>query len=229
MVARLVVLLVLLKICAAAMDKSALNTLAPFRECLSKSHPGVCLKERALDALNETILSDKPFTLYDMVDIERNPDYHFNNSEGAHLPEEATARSSKLTDVLYNMIEEFFKSRVIKGKGGGGGGGGKDKGKGGMMILAMGGMACVVAQMFMGKIAFMAGTALVIGKVALFLSAIVGLKKLASGGGGGESSHVVYASSGDHGHSHGGGWHRSLHDAHDIAYRAHITDAPTGY
>ncbi|RZC42354.1 hypothetical protein BDFB_014413, partial [Asbolus verrucosus] len=122
---------------------------------------------------------------------------------GAHLPEEATARSSKLTDVLYNMIEEFFKSRVIK----------FNMARG--LEEAMGGMACVVAQMFMGKIVFMAGTALVIAKVALFLSAIVGLKKLASGGGGGESSHVVYASSGDHGHSYGGGWHRSLHDAHE--------------
>lgn len=91
------------------------------------------------------------------------------------------------------------------------------------MMMAMGGMACMVAQLFMGKIAFIAGTALVLAKIAFFMSAIIGLKKM--GGGGGSKEHVVYASEG-----HGGGWHRSLvnADAQNIAYKAHISDA-NGY
>lgn len=66
----------------------------------------------------------------------------------------------------------------------------------------------------MGKIAFLAGTALLTAKIALVLSAIIGLKKLASGGGGGHE--VIYATATEHhgsgggGGSYGGGWQRSL-------------------
>lgn len=56
-------------------------------------------------------------------------------------------------------------------------------------------------------------------KVALLLSAIIGLKKLVGGGGGGHESHpqVVYAGS-EH---HGGGWGRSSGPAHTLAYSAY--------
>lgn len=94
-----------------------------------------------------------------------------------------------------------------------------------MAGLAMAGM---MAQMAMGKIAFMAGAALIIAKIALLMSTLIGLKKLVGSSGG--SEHVVVtaaAPSSDHGHSGysgGGGWQRSL-NAENIgsllAYRAY--------
>lgn len=98
-------------------------------------------------------------------------------------------------------------------------------------MIMMGGlaMAGMMAQMFMGKIAFMAGAALIIAKIALMMSTIIGVKKLnGGGGGGGETQHVVYAASGGgdgYGHSHGG-WHRSLNtqDVQNIVYRGHMND-----
>lgn len=84
-----------------------------------------------------------------------------------------------------------------------------------MAALAMGGM---MVQMAMSKIALIAGKALLVGKIALLLSAVIGLKKLVSGGGGDSHPQVVYASASDH-----GGWgKRSIaeeQEAQDMAYR----------
>lgn len=70
----------------------------------------------------------------------------------------------------------------------------------------------VMAQLAFGKIAFLAGTALLTAKIALVLSAIIGLKKLVSSSGGGHE--VIYATASDpHGGYGGGGlggWQRSL-------------------
>lgn len=67
----------------------------------------------------------------------------------------------------------------------------------------------MLAQLAFGKIAFLAGTALLTAKIALVLSAIIGLKKLVGGGGGGHE--VIYAAASDH-HAggYGGGWQRAL-------------------
>lgn len=84
-------------------------------------------------------------------------------------------------------------------------------------------MAAMMAQMFMGKIALIAGKALLVAKIALVLSAIIGLKKLVGSSGGGESHpQVVYASGG---HDHGGWQGRSMSppdpsQAHAMAYRS---------
>lgn len=96
--------------------------------------------------------------------------------------------------------------------------------------MLMGGlaMAGMMAQMFMGKIAFMAGAALMISKMALLLSSVVGLKKLV-GSSGGSDSHVVYTSGGG---DHGGGWHRSLSpedEAAVLAYRSQIRQQENNY
>jgi hypothetical protein len=99
---------------------------------------------------------------------------------------------------------------------------GRRKKKGGAMLLAAGtAMAAMMAQVFMGKVALIAGKALLVAKVALVLSAIIGLKKLFGSSGGGESHQVVYATGG---HEHGGWQGRALtsdlSQAHDIAYKA---------
>lgn len=73
----------------------------------------VCLKEEALKTLNETIMSDQPLTLYDSIDIVRDPSYQVNETE-VDLPENATLRSEKLNDLLYEKLDEFVASRTIK-------------------------------------------------------------------------------------------------------------------
>ncbi|XP_075986776.1 uncharacterized protein LOC142983674 [Anticarsia gemmatalis] len=109
-----------------------------------------------------------------------------------------------------------------------------------MAALALKMMALM--PLAIGAIALIAGKALLIGKLALVLSAIIGLKKLLSqqkhvtyeviahphhtsshdysgtSGYGGDSS-GGYSSSGSGGGGHGGGWGRSL-EAQNLAYRA---------
>jgi len=101
--------------------------------------------------------------------------------------------------------------------------------------------AAALLPLLLGAIALIAGKALLIGKIALVLSAVIGLKKLLS-----QEKHVTYevvahphhstshsvghesygsgyssdaGSSSSYGSSGHGGWGRSI-DAHDIAYSA---------
>ncbi|XP_073817242.1 osiris 7 [Musca autumnalis] len=101
--------------------------------------------------------------------------------------------------------------------------------------------AAALLPLLLGAIALIAGKALLIGKIALVLSAVIGLKKLLS-----QEKHVTYevvahphhsashsvshdsygsgysadvGSSGSYGSSGHGGWGRSL-DAQDLAYNA---------
>lgn len=73
----------------------------------------------------------------------------------------------------------------------------------------------MMAQLAYGKIAFIAGTALLTAKIALVLSAIIGLKKLVSSHGGG-GHEVIYATGSEHhgsyGGGYGGGWQRAMED-----------------
>ncbi|KAL7729434.1 hypothetical protein ACLKA6_008996 [Drosophila palustris] len=83
----------------------------------------------------------------------------------------------------------------------------KDKDKnmammGGMIMLA------TFAQMFLGKVILIAGSAFVMAKIALAISLLGSLKK-GSTGHSGSPEHVIVASSSP-GHSHESGWHRSM-------------------
>lgn len=74
--------------------------------------------------------------------------------------------------------------------------------------------SAMMAQLAYGKIAFIAGTALLTAKIALVLSAIIGLKKLVSSHGGG-GHEVIYATGSEHhgsygGGGYGGGWQRAM-------------------
>lgn len=115
------------------------------------------------------------------------------------------------------------------------------------MALAL--KAAALLPLALGAIALIAGKALLIGKIALVISAIIGLKKLLSGQKHvtyevvshphHSSSHVVSHDDGGHGGggygggdygggygSSGHGWARSLpQDTHEIAYRAHQPQA----
>lgn len=118
-------------------------------------------------------------------------------------------------------------------------------------MLAVALKAAALLPLALGAIALIAGKALLVGKIALVISAIIGLKKLL----GSHQKHVTYevvshphhssshvVSHDDGGHGGGGyggggdygggygssghGWARSLpQDAHEIAYRAHQPQA----
>ncbi|XP_058059515.1 uncharacterized protein LOC131210304 [Anopheles bellator] len=113
----------------------------------------------------------------------------------------------------------------------------------GPLLLAVALKAAALLPLLLGAIALIAGKALLIGKIALVLSAIIGLKKLLS-----QEKHVTYEvvahphHSTSHTSSHGdayalggsyggdaggysassghGGWGRSIQDAQDLAYGA---------
>ncbi|KAG8255644.1 hypothetical protein J6590_087817 [Homalodisca vitripennis] len=92
---------------------------------------------------------------------------------------------------------------------------------GGIYLLMFGAFGAMMLQLFMTKIALIAGKALLVGKVALLLAGVIGLKSLLSHGH--EEKHasqIIYAEPEVH---HGsGGWSRSTHipeAAHDLAYR----------
>lgn len=83
-----------------------------------------------------------------------------------------------------------------------------------MLPLVLGGTLVPLA---LGALALLAGKALVVSKLALVLAAIIGLKKLLSGGHGGiEAPHEVQ-------YSHGSGWGRSYlkEQAQNMAYNAY--------
>lgn len=117
----------------------------------------------------------------------------------------------------------------------------------GPLLLALGLKAAALLPLILGAIALIAGKALLIGKIALVLSAVIGLKKLLS-----QEKHVTYEvvahphHSSSHSSSHGeaysvggsgldvgggygssghggGGWGRSA-DAQDLAYRGQKTE-----
>ncbi|XP_014475656.1 PREDICTED: uncharacterized protein LOC106744979 [Dinoponera quadriceps] len=125
----------------------------------------------------------------------------------------------------------------------------------GPLMMAMALKAAALLPLALGAIAMIAGKALLVGKIALVISAIIGLKKLL----GSHQKHVTYevvshphhssshivshddghggygggggggGGGGDYGGysgSSGHGWARSLpQDAHEIAYRAHQPQA----
>lgn len=94
-----------------------LKYLTKYKKCFNQKHPVVCLKEKVLTALNETILDDRPIVI-GFVEIQKNPSYfttiNDNNTDDTNSPAEATERSSRISDTLFDKIEEFFKSRTVK-------------------------------------------------------------------------------------------------------------------
>ncbi|KAF4528615.1 hypothetical protein B566_EDAN009219 [Ephemera danica] len=75
--------------------------------------------------------------------------------------------------------------------------------------------AGLLIPLALGALFLLAGKALIISKLALLLSGIIGLKKLFSGGHG--HHETTYVSSGA-----GHGWGRASDDAQNLAYRAHV-------
>lgn len=80
----------------------------------------ICLKEKVLVALNETMFDDRSIVI-GFVEIQKNPAYFMtnnnsneNSTEETNLSAAATERSFIVGDTILDKIEEFFKSRTLK-------------------------------------------------------------------------------------------------------------------
>ncbi|ETN61046.1 osiris 7 [Anopheles darlingi] len=158
--------------------------------------------------------------------------------KGSDIVNAVTSTGRALEDVSENLLENENEEGAT----------GEARGKKkkaakilGPLLLAVALKAAALLPLLLGAIALIAGKALLIGKIALVLSAIIGLKKLLS-----QEKHVTYEvvahphHSTSHTSSHGdayalggsyggesagysassghGGWGRSIQDAQDIAY-----------
>ncbi|XP_076651258.1 DUF1676 domain-containing protein Osi10b [Halictus rubicundus] len=186
-----------------------------FDRCAHEKNAFDCLKQRALEILDSAINDDSVYVLNDYISIARDPASAARNVDRSFKDENVTELS--LDQKLDNKFHEYLASRSVKLTiPGDAFEGRKKKGKG-YGALIMGGLAvgAMMAQLAYGKIAFIAGTALLTAKIALVLSAIIGLKKLVSSQGGG-GHEVIYATGSEHhgsyggGGGYGGGWQRTL-------------------
>lgn len=109
----------------------------------------------------------------------------------------------------FNPISFPSQLNFAEGRGKG------DKKNGWVMIPVI--LAGSFVPLAYGALAFLAGKALIVSKLALVLASIIGIKKLVSSSAGHhEASHEVVVSGG-----HGGsGWGRQF-DAQNVAYSAH--------
>ncbi|GAB1865655.1 Pou class transcription factor 2-like protein [Camponotus japonicus] len=105
---------------------------------------------------------------------------------------------SNMETALKESLPSDFEARKGGGIGGGGGGGGK-KGGGGILILALM-MGKMMAAMGFGALGLLAMKALMVSAMALMLSLIIAVKKLAGGGEDHGGHHVVYAQEVGHHH-----------------------------
>ncbi|KAK9879992.1 hypothetical protein WA026_008505 [Henosepilachna vigintioctopunctata] len=159
-------------------------------ECIKKDEVMKCFKIHAVKMLVRA-LHAKSLYINEYINLER------DNITGRSFHSRALLNESKLEQLNSDQVDELLSetaSRFIdthklvvrvpkklteegrKKQGGGGGGGGN-----GALIWALAIKGTFLAMAYKG-IAIMSGTALLVGKMALMLSAILGLKKLVSGG-----------------------------------------------
>ncbi|XP_033340287.1 uncharacterized protein LOC117228570 [Megalopta genalis] len=233
-----------------------------YSDCLKKESIN-CIKYKVFSYVDKMLADKEDITLTDGITVVKTS----NTEEGAPRSIESSDLETLLLDRLGRFLRthtvkvdlkgtdilgaiesagrsfEDFTDNAVESRGK------KKKGKIlGPLLMAMALKAAALLPLALGAIAAIAGKALLVGKIALVISAIIGLKKLLSSGGKHvtyevvshphhSSSHVVSHDEGHGGGGYGGGgadygggysggsghgWARSLpQDAHELAYRAH--------
>ncbi|GAB1865649.1 Osiris 16 [Camponotus japonicus] len=181
-----------------------------FERCTKEKNTFDCFKRHALEILTIATQDNSVYKINDYISITKDAALTARNYNSM-TSENDTELS--LDEKLDNKFYEYLSSRSVKLTiPGNAFEGRKKKGRFGYLIVAGAVLAGMMAQLAYGKIAFLAGTALLTAKMALVLSAIVGLKKLFSSGGGGHE--VIYATASEHGGGGGGGgyggWQRAM-------------------
>ncbi|KAG7190702.1 hypothetical protein KM043_006779 [Ampulex compressa] len=189
-----------------------------FERCTTEKNAFDCLKRRALEILDAAIQDDKVYVINDYLAVGKDPAALERSTVASRSLENDTALS--LDQKLDNKFYEYLSSRSLQLTiPGNAFEGRKRKGKGyGGLVLGAIAIAGMMAQLAYSKIAFLAGSALLTAKIALVMSAIIGLKKLVSSSGGG-GHEVIYATASEHhggygggggGGGYSGGWQRAL-------------------
>lgn len=206
-----------------------------YDQCAQSSDMFKCLKVQALRVADRALRS-KSFSLMSGVNVVSDASARsFSESYPLNTEKLDTLNNGQLDILLLKTMARFLDSHrlqvnvpqlVEEGRG-------KDK-KGGMMgyLLALMAIKGSFLAMAYKGIAAMAGTALIVGKIALVLSALLGLKKLLSTGNEKTTfeivkipqhteSHAYSSSYEDEGH-----YHRSLQGLNDMqmqqrAYRGY--------
>uniref|UniRef100_A0AAG5D2C2 Protein osiris 7 n=1 Tax=Anopheles atroparvus TaxID=41427 RepID=A0AAG5D2C2_ANOAO len=197
-----------------------------YKECLSSDSVS-CVKYKLFSFIDRVVAKRSVFPLTEGVTVVKTPGA-VAESEGA--PRSLTGDES-LEQLILSRVQSFLSTHTIKvdlkgadivNEGTGEARGKKKKAAKilGPLLLAVALKAAALLPLLLGAIALIAGKALLIGKIALVLSAIIGLKKLLS-----QEKHVTYEvvahphHSTSHTASSGhGGWGRSIQDAQDVAY-----------
>jgi len=236
-----------------------------YTDCLKKESIS-CIKYKVFTFVDKMLTDKEDITLSEGITVVKT-----SNAEGEGAPR--SIESSDLDTLLFDRLGRFLRTHSVKVdlKGSDILGAIESAGRSfedfsdnavesrgkkkkaqkilGPLMMAMALKAAALLPLALGAIAMIAGKALLVGKIALVISAIIGLKKLL----GSHQKHVTYevvshphhssshVSHEDHGAggygggdfsggggggggygSSGHGWARSLpQDAHEIAYRAH--------
>ncbi|KAH0949242.1 hypothetical protein HN011_009255 [Eciton burchellii] len=234
-----------------------------YADCLKKESIS-CIKYKVFTFVDKMLADKEDITLSEGITVVKSS----NAEEGAPR----SIESSDLDTLLFDRLGRFLRTHTVKVdlKGSDILGAIESVGRSfedysdnavesrgkkkkqkilGPLMMAMAMKAAALLPLALGAIAMIAGKALLVGKIALVISAIIGLKKLL----GSQQKHVTYEvvshphhssshvvshddgghggggfGGGDYGGGYGGGgssghgWARSLpQDAHEMAYRAH--------
>ncbi|KAL7296206.1 uncharacterized protein LOC106649237 [Trichogramma pretiosum] len=204
-----------------------------YSSCSSDSDIATCLKLKALRFVDRAARSAE-INVVDGVKIVQSEEAKANsradnarslNDIEASLPTELEARESAVNDVLYDRAARFLSTHTVElsmpeelSRSLGEARGKKKKIVKSLLpiLLLLKLKAAALIPILLGGLALLAFKALIIGKVALIISAVLLLQKLF---GNKHQSYEVVSHEIPHHHEehHGGGWARSL----EMAYAAH--------
>lgn len=165
-------------------EENSDDTISIVKHCIQDQEIVKCLKKKAINKLENIIHSNDSWTLTDYVTLQRDPKWReinddvrdFNDSNIDQVLRtkidnfvESRMLQIKPSDIVRNILAEEDENQQVSARKGGK----KKGGKGGMFFFSGFAIIALIAQMIMGKVAFLAGTAVVLAKVSLFVSLLV--------------------------------------------------------
>ncbi|XP_063988823.1 uncharacterized protein LOC135168500 [Diachasmimorpha longicaudata] len=200
-------------------DKGYRSMYRVYEDCQQRTGGvSLCLKKKAISFFERLGRIDS-LPIADNLELVKVPgvNYTYSQTEDSEGLGRGASREDALNDILLERIANLMngfniqirlpttssgelKRSMEEGRG-------KMKKMMGMMMMGMTMKMAALVPIAMGVLFLLAGKALIISKIALVLSMIIGLKKLLSQKqGGGHESHGGWQSGG----GGGGGWDRSL-------------------
>ncbi|XP_037028488.1 uncharacterized protein LOC119068819 [Bradysia coprophila] len=184
----------------------------PINKCLFSSDVVKCIQNNIFVAMDSAIQDNKTWYLNDYVAIEPNPPKEFqsrSDHDSTFMGKLEDLVQSKHIQFSLNPLEEAGRAGRRR----------KNKHGGGMFLMSGLAVAAVVIQMVLGKIAFVAAAALILAKIALFVSTTKSQHATTNS----SNDHVIYTEPVDHyseHHSSGpsSGWQRSILPLRDNVY-----------